>query len=127
MKRNVFVLMTDRYTVDANGCWIWNGKPRKDGYCKIKIQGKTYYAHIISYKSAGLDIPEGYTLDHLCRVRNCVNPAHLEPVTQKVNTARGISVVAVNMKKTHCNAGHEFTPENTREAKGKRHCRKCCA
>ncbi len=57
-------------------------------------------------------IPSGLTLDHLCRVRNCVNPAHLEPVTHRENTLRGDGVTAINARKTSCHRGHPFAGEN---------------
>jgi hypothetical protein len=64
-------------------------------------------------------------LDHLCRVRGCVNPDHLEVVTGATNTLRGISSPAINARKTHCRRGHEFTPENTYIDRGSRRCKAC--
>lgn len=65
-------------------------------------------------------IPAGLTLDHLCRVRACVNPAHLEPVTLAENKRRGESPAARKARQTHCMRGHEFTPENTIRRKDRR-------
>ena len=71
-------------------------------------------------------IPEGLTLDHLCRVRACVNPAHLEPVTLRENTLRSPSApTAINARKTECLRGHAFTPENTWVHRSRRCCREC--
>ena len=71
-------------------------------------------------------IPEYLTLDHLCRVRNCVNPAHLEPVTSAENILRGMSSPAQNARKTECLNGHAFTVENTLiNVIGARVCRTC--
>jgi len=58
-------------------------------------------------------IPYKLELDHLCRVKHCCNPDHLEAVTHYTNLHRGASIQARNAKKTHCKWGHEFTPENT--------------
>lgn len=69
-------------------------------------------AHRISYEMLIGPIPSGLQLDHLCRVRHCVNPQHLEPVTNRVNSLRGISLPAQNHRKTHCPQGHAYTPDN---------------
>jgi hypothetical protein len=72
-------------------------------------------------------IPEGLNIDHLCRVKACCNPAHLEPVTQHENIMRSpIALAAINARKTHCKYGHEFTEANTiRTKNAKRQCREC--
>lgn len=70
-------------------------------------------------------IPDGLHLDHLCRNPMCINPSHLEPVTQKENTLRGFSVPAINARKTECKRGHPFTPENTIIKKLGKACRIC--
>jgi hypothetical protein len=71
-------------------------------------------------------IPEGLTIDHLCRVRHCVNPAHLEAVSERVNILRGNGAGARNARKTHCVKGHAFTPDNLyRDYQGYRRCRRC--
>jgi hypothetical protein len=74
-------------------------------------------------------VPEELQIDHLCKVRNCCNPRHLEPVTPRENTHRSSSAPGVNAKKTHCKRGHEFTPENTLQFNGRhgieRQCRIC--
>lgn len=114
----------EKYSIDANGCWIWSAGRTLEGYGKLKVFGKTVLAHRWYYKLNN-SIPDELTLDHLCRVRCCVNPSHLEPVTQQINTLRGVGPSAENAIKTHCIRGHEFTPENTRIANNKRHCRKC--
>lgn len=103
------------FTVDANGCWIWQGRINDQGYGDIWLPGIKRYrrAHRIVYEHRVGPIPEGLTLDHLCRVRHCVNPEHLEPVTDRVNILRGEGPTAKNATKTHCEHGHEFTPENT--------------
>ena len=71
-------------------------------------------------------LPDGLVLDHLCRNRACVNPEHLEPVTQSVNLLRGETVNAAASARTHCINGHEFSPVNTRiSPSGRRVCRSC--
>lgn len=87
--------------------------------------GRMVLVHRWSYTHLVGEIPEGRQLDHLCRVRNCVNPAHLEPVPAKINTHRGMSPAALNLRKTHCLNGHPFDEENTRWYRGTRNCRAC--
>lgn len=79
------------WTIDGNYCWLWNGSPRKDGYCKTKSNGKYIYAHRFIYQKLVGPIPKGLILDHLCRKPKCVNPDHLEPVTHVENLRRGKS------------------------------------
>ena len=108
-------------------CWRWLGRRQPNGYAKFK----DLYAHRVAYELVCGPIPEGMQLDHLCRKRDCVNPGHLEPVTQRENILRGIGIPAVNAKKTFCVHGHPYTPENTFYWRGKnrrfwgRHCRIC--
>lgn len=114
------------FDVDENECWIWQKQLSPDGYGRFKVNGEQIYAHIYSYNLFIGPVPDGLELDHRCRVHSCVNPDHLEAVTHRENTLRGTGPTAVNARKTHCDHGHEFTVENTRIAKGKRHCRACC-
>ena len=112
-----------------DGCWEWTGG-MTSGYGRFFVGGqsrpKQVGAHRWAYQHLIGPIPDGLQLDHLCRNRACVNPAHLEPVSQRVNVLRGEGLSAKQARQTHCRHGHEFTPENTRMAKGrKRHCRQC--
>src|SRR5690349_9784178 len=81
--------------------------------------------HRVAYERLVGPIPDGLALDHLCRVRHCINPDHLEPVTWRENILRGASEVARLAARTACSKGHEFTPENTRINNGARACRRC--
>ena len=83
-------------------------------------------AHRVSYQLVVGEIPEGLTLDHLCRNPSCVNPDHLEPVTTKENILRGVSKIAQQARQTHCKRGHPFDEENTMIVRGSaRQCRAC--
>ena len=118
-KKTDFERFTEKYEVDPDtGCWNWTASTTPTGYGKIGIRGddkrwRIKYAHRISYEFNVGPIPEGLTIDHLCRRRHCVNPAHLEPVTMAENIYRGEGVAARNMAKTHCLHGHPFDEENT--------------
>ena len=92
-------------------CWLWNGARQPQGYGVCRHEGKTKRAHRRVYELLVGDIPEGLQLDHLCRVRNCVNPKHLEPVTNAENGRRGIAGQVAKermLARTHCKNGHEF-------------------
>ena len=72
------------------GCWLWTGAMfQSTGYGALRVNGRTTVAHRIGYECFNGPIPAGLVLDHLCRVRSCVNPAHLEAVTGQVNVLRG--------------------------------------
>lgn len=114
--------------VDRRGpddCWLWTGAVQSRGYGQLGVDGKLVYAHRWAYEHEVGPIPDGLTIDHLCRTRLCVNARHLEPVTNKVNIQRGESPWATNARKTHCVNGHEFTLENTFARPGGRGCRMC--
>lgn len=108
-------------------CWLWTGSLDRYGYGRFNpSRPEAWSAHRYAYLTLVGLIPDGQQLDHLCRVRRCVNPAHLEPVTSRENTMRGETPAAINARKTHCPKGHEYTAENTRvSADGERNCRVC--
>ncbi len=110
---------------NSSDCWLWNGKIDPHGYSLFSIQGKWNRAHRVAYTLFIGPIPKNLTLDHLCRVRNCVNPNHLEAVTIKVNTLRGTSFSVLNALKTHCPHNHPYSESNTYLYKGERHCKSC--
>lgn len=94
-----------------SGCWLWVGCVDKvTGYGWFGYDGEVWAAHRAAYTMFRGEIPTGLHIDHLCRVRCCVNPDHLEPVTCAENIQRGFSARGPI---THCKRGHEFTPENT--------------
>jgi len=102
-----------KYRVDEEtGCWLWIGATAR-GYGQIWVDGRTQPAHRIAYELLVGPIPEGLQLDHLCRVRHCVNPEHLEPVTNRENILRGVSIVPQNAAKTHCPQNHPYDDANT--------------
>jgi hypothetical protein len=70
-------------------CWVWVGRLNRNGYGRVALGGREPMAHRASYEAHVGPIPEGLVLDHLCRVRCCINPRHLEPVTVQENTLRG--------------------------------------
>jgi len=111
-----------------DGCWIWTAA-KTNGYGVVSIAGRLRRAHRVVYEALVGPIPAGLEIDHLCRNRACVNPAHLEPVTGTENILRSTSPSATHARQTHCKLGHEFTPENTylrkRGHKTERFCRAC--
>ena len=102
----------DKVTYEPNsGCWLWLGAVTKRGeYGIVRDHGELTVAHRFFYAAYKGHIPGGLILDHLCRVRCCVNPDHVEPVTSAENTHRGLPT-----KRTaaHCGHGHPRTPANT--------------
>lgn len=122
------------------GCWLWAGTWSDSEYGHFWINdgkgGRPHGAHRVAYELFRGPIPEGLELDHLCRVHCCVNPWHLEPVTQQENLRRGLGTLpAISahtqaaQARTHCRSGHPYTSENTRcTHDGKRQrriCRQC--
>lgn len=106
-------------------CWIWKAG-KSDGYGSFCVNGRTVHAHRFAYLNLRGEIPEGLEPDHLCRIRRCVNPFHLELVSQKVNILRGDGPPAQNARKTFCKRGHPLNSTNTRIRKnGNRECRIC--
>jgi hypothetical protein len=115
----------DAKTDRSGECWLWTSSLNRYGYAEMKINGRSRMAHRVAYELLVGPIPDGLQLDHLCRVRYCVNPAHLEPVTSAENTRRGESFAATNGSKTHCKRGHAFDDENTYLWRGSRICKAC--
>ena len=114
--------ITRNITVEPDGCWLWTKCCDRKGYGRVQLGGLLLYAHRLSYEVFEGPIPEGLHLDHLCRVRHCVNPDHLEPVTCAENIRRS---PIHHGAKTHCPAGHPYDEANTRRYRGRRFCITC--
>jgi len=118
--------MFERFTrkIDSAGpCWIFTGCKSR-GYGRIGYRGRNHAAHRVAYELFVGPIPDGMSIDHLCRNHSCVRPDHLEPVTHQENVRRG-EAGKYNAIKTHCLNGHPFDPDNTYVSRGRRTCRKC--
>ena len=120
---------SDKFYPDpASDCWLWTGATKPGGYGNFWDGEKVTGAHQFSYRVFNGAIPKGLQIDHLCHVRCCVNPDHLEAVTPRVNALRSNSFAAKNARKTHCPNGHELSEENCVGhwlRKGQRLCRIC--
>lgn len=123
-----FFLHVDRPS--PYSCWEWTGSKNSGGYGNIGI---AFYGHNVAHRYAYellvRPIPDGLQLDHLCRNRCCVNPDHLEPVTNQENARRGLTGKATGAKaraKTHCPYGHPYDATNTHHTRaGTRSCKTC--
>lgn len=127
-RRPIMERLMEKVIVDPAGCWLFTGA-RASGYGRIGMGGHSggvAPAHRVVYEALVGPIPEGLDLDHLCRVRHCVNPEHLEPVTRRENLMRGETIPSQHAAKTHCVNGHLLEAENVRLTKeGARRCKSC--
>ncbi|KAA6215127.1 HNH endonuclease [Streptomyces albofaciens JCM 4342] len=107
-------------------CHLWAGATNEKGYGSFWVDGHTVKAHRYAYEQAHGPIPTGLEVDHRCRRRECVAPAHLDAVTHRTNILRSTNHVAARAAVTHCPAGHPYDQANTVRAKnGTRKCRTC--
>lgn len=115
------------YRPDLGPCWLWTASLRWNGYGHFStgVGSKSTVAHKFCYELLVGPVPKGMQLDHLCRVRHCLNPQHLEPVTQRTNILRGSGFSARNIVKTHCPQGHEYTADNLKASRKDRVSRQC--
>jgi hypothetical protein len=122
-----------RYVDKSQGdCWVWTGALSR-GYGRFVVKQRptvSVASHRYAYELTVGPIPEGLTIDHLCRNKSCVKPRHLEPVTMRINVLRNEGPSAKNAKKTQCDHGHPFSETNTYvyaagPRKGVRKCRVC--
>jgi len=114
--------------VDTTGdCWLWTGGKTGGGYGTAVVNNRQATVHRAIYEWMVEPVPTELDLDHLCRVRHCVNPFHLEPVTRRENLLRGETIPAKEARQTHCHRGHPFNKTNTyKRPDGKgRDCREC--
>jgi hypothetical protein len=107
-------------------CWEWMAGKTSEGYGAFAVTPRTQVkAHRFAYEQIIGPIPDGLHLDHLCRNRGCVNPSHVEPVTPGENVLRGVSIPALNARRTACALGHQFSVVMRGKRAGKRYCVEC--
>ncbi|WP_292915005.1 HNH endonuclease signature motif containing protein [Nitrosomonas sp.] len=114
-----------RFEPASDGCWLWTGAMQNAGYGSYGKPSRL--AHRLMYELLVEPIPAGLVIDHLCRNRRCVNPAHMEVVTLAENVLRGESPPARNARKKVCPVGHAYDAENTYivPSTGHRQCLAC--
>jgi hypothetical protein len=126
IRKNPVSRFLSSFQCPGQDCWEWNGGMHRKGYGVFWDGSKLRKAHRYSYELFRGAIAIGLTLDHLCRNRKCVNPDHLEPVTNRVNIMRGEGIASRNARKTHCLRGHPLEGKNLLiDSQGYRQCRKC--
>lgn len=115
------------YVPEPNsGCWLWIGCTDRNGYGLKFSNGKSRKAHRVMYElHSGYPLSINEHIDHLCRVRCCVNPLHMEVVNNRENVLRGVGITAINAKKTHCKYGHPLSGDNLGIKKLGRFCIAC--
>ncbi len=127
--------LASRIVVDDAGCWLWQAGRNNSGYGKVSWLGGYKSTHRVTYELLVAAIPDGLQIDHLCRVRECCNPQHLEPVTPGENSRRSPFYKGgkprppksdrVRGRDNHCGRGHELTDDNVYVIGVRRRCRTC--
>ena len=116
----VAVRFFSRVRVEESGCWVWTGAKNSGGYGTVNVAGRTCRAHRFAFEFCRGPIAGDLSLDHLCRIKACVNPDHLEPVTHQENMRRHFATV------THCVHGHLYDSGNTRFKKTRGYKQRAC-
>ena len=106
------IKISTEHFYNGEPCWEWIASRTAQGYGQISFQCYPHTAHTLIYRLFVGSIPYKFHCDHLCRVRHCVNPIHLEAVTAKENILRGIGIMALKAQQTHCIHGHPLSGDN---------------
>jgi hypothetical protein len=107
------------------GCWLWAGYGDGRGYGFARSRGRNWRAHRLAWEILRGSIPVDMTIDHLCKVKCCVNPDHMEVVTAAENTLRADTFSGLNARKESCPSGHIYVGNNIKWYQGRRYCRAC--
>lgn len=126
--KSVATRLAERSIPEPNsGCWLWIGANNGLGYGMISVgKAKKTYAHRCAYEHAFGEIPSGLVIDHKCRTPSCINPEHLEAVSNRENTVRG-AVSALRTISHVCKRGHAYAEHQYVDSRGQRQCRACLA
>lgn len=115
-KKGVLMAWPDRFWSKVNKtetCWLWTAARMPIGYGRIGVGMENRLAHVVSLELAGIEIPPGMVVDHICRTRHCVRPDHMRVVTRSWNAMHNnVSPSALNRAKTHCKYGHPLSGDN---------------
>lgn len=109
----------------SDGCWLWTATKTPLGYGHFWHEGRMRGAHRFAYEDTVGAIPEGQTIDHVCKNRGCVNPAHMEVVSLRENILRSDNPQARNKRKTSCPRGHQYKAVQQGKRQGERYCPTC--